>query len=86
MMPLCASRRRALCVIDPRLTCPAAGCTYPVCWAARRAWAQEYGVICLSGTSTFFTIDGADQPMFWPPDSLREALKPSGQLRARQPR
>lgn len=46
--------------------------------ATHRAWAQEYGVICLSGASTFFTIDGADQPQFWPPDSLRQALKPSG--------
>ena len=46
--------------------------------ATHRAWAQEYGVICLSGSSTFFTIDGADQPQFWPPDSLRQALKPSG--------
>ncbi|KAK9918477.1 hypothetical protein WJX75_004356 [Coccomyxa subellipsoidea] len=45
--------------------------------ATHRAWAQEYGVICLSGSSTFFTIDGADQPQFWPPDSLRQALKPS---------
>lgn len=44
----------------------------------RRAWAAEYGVICLAGVSTFFTIDGADQPMFWPPDNLREALAPSG--------
>jgi hypothetical protein len=46
--------------------------------ATHRAWAQEYGVICLSGMSTFYTIDGADQPQFWPPDALREALKPSG--------
>ena len=35
-------------------------------------------MICLSGQSTFFTIDGADQPMFWPPNSVRDALKPSG--------
>ena len=46
--------------------------------ATHRAWAAEYGVICLGGASTFFTIDGADEPQFWPPDSLRQALKPSG--------
>lgn len=48
--------------------------------ATHKAWAQEYGVICLSGSSTFYTIDGADQPQFWPPDSLRQALKPAGVL------
>lgn len=46
--------------------------------ATHMAWAQEYGVICLSGAATFYTIDGADQPQFWPPDSLRGALRPSG--------
>jgi hypothetical protein len=44
----------------------------------RRAWAHEYGVICLGGASTFYTIDGADQPPFWPQDALRAALAPSG--------
>ena len=37
-------------------------------------------MICLSGASTFFTIDGADQPAFWPQDELRAALAPSGAL------
>ncbi len=46
--------------------------------ATHKAWASEYGVICLGGSSTFFTIDGADEPQFWPPDGLRKALKPSG--------
>ncbi len=50
--------------------------------ATHRAWAQQYGVICLSGSSTFYTIDGADQPQFWPPDSLRQALKPSSAAHA----
>lgn len=48
--------------------------------ATHKSWAAEYGVICLSGSSTFFTIDGADEPQFWPPDGLRAALKPSGDL------
>lgn len=46
--------------------------------ATHKAWAAEYGVICLGGASTFFTIDGADEPQFWPPDGLRQALEPSG--------
>ena len=49
--------------------------------ATHKSWASEYGVICLGGSSTFFTIDGADEPQFWPPDGLRAALKPSGDLR-----
>ena len=49
-----------------------------------RAWAQQYGVICLSGASTFYTIEGADQPMFWPPDGHRAALAPSGEATARR--
>ena len=49
--------------------------------ATHKSWASEYGVICLGGSSTFFTIDGADEPQFWPPDGLRAALKPSGELR-----
>jgi len=48
--------------------------------ATHKSWAKEYGVICLGGSSTFFTIDGADEPQFWPPDELREALKPSGKV------
>ena len=48
--------------------------------ATHKSWASEYGVICLGGSSTFFTIDGADEPQFWPPDGLRVALKPSGDL------
>jgi hypothetical protein len=50
--------------------------------ATHNSWASEYGVICLGGSSTFFTIDGADEPQFWPPDGLRAALKPSGDLQS----
>ena len=46
--------------------------------ATHKSWAREFGVICLGGASTFFTIDGADEPQFWPPDELRTALTPSG--------
>lgn len=50
--------------------------------ATHKSWAEEYGVICLGGSSTFFTIEGADQPQFWPPEGLRAALKPSGAILA----
>ena len=69
------SSRHAACTLQTQLSDKS---PQAVNKATHRAWAAEYGVICLGGNSAFFTIDGADEPQFWPPDGLRKALQPSG--------
>ena len=69
------ANRHAACLLQTQLSDKS---PQAVNKATHKSWAKEYGVICLGGTSTFFTIDGADEPQFWPPDELRTALTPSG--------
>ena len=70
------ANRHAACLLQTQL---ADKSPQAVNKATHKSWAREFGVICLGGASTFFTIDGADEPQFWPPDELRTALTPSGE-------
>ena len=69
------ANRHAACLLQTQLSDKS---PQAVNKATHKSWAREFGVICLGGASTFFTIDGADEPQFWPPDELRTALTPSG--------
>ena len=69
------ANRHAACLLQTQLSDKS---PQAVNKATHKSWAKEFGVICLGGMSTFFTIDGADEPQFWPPDELRTALTPSG--------
>ena len=71
------ANRHAACLLQTQLSDKS---PQAVNKATHKSWAREFGVICLGGASTFFTIDGADEPQFWPPDELRTALTPSGEV------